>query len=65
MIWKRHQTFGEWLADNPEPNLQEFVQRFNGFSRVPPEAWLAFNRRMQRWREAYRRRHEEGGEETR
>ena len=60
MIWKRQpETFSEWLADNPEPSLTELVERHGGFSRVTVEAWREFDHRMTRWREAYRRRHEE------
>jgi hypothetical protein len=58
MIWKRrHQSFTEWLADNPEPSLQELVERHGGYSRVPPEA-AQFDAAMRRWQEAYRKRHE-------
>ena len=62
MVWKRYDTFAEWLTDNPEPSLQALVERWGGYSRVPPEAWTAFDRSMQRWRTAYKQRHEESGE---
>jgi hypothetical protein len=51
-------TFAEWLADHPQPSQQELVERYGGYSRVPPEAWAAFDRRMQHWREEYKQRHE-------
>ena len=61
MIWKRQpETFSEWLADNPEPSVAELVERWGGYSKVPVEAWREFDHRMARWREAYRRRYEEG-----
>ena len=43
--------------DTPEPNLQDLVERYGGYSRVPPEAWADFDHRMERWREAYKQRH--------
>jgi hypothetical protein len=61
-IWKRYDTFADWLRDHPPPDLQELVQRFDGFSKVPPREWARFDAAMARWREAYRRRHQEGGE---
>jgi hypothetical protein len=54
----RCDTFADWLRDHPEPSLAELVERFGGYSRVPVEAWAEFDRRMARWREAYRWRHE-------
>ena len=54
----RYDTFADWLHDHPEPSLAELVERFGGYSRVPVEAWAEFDRRMTRWREAYRWRHE-------
>jgi hypothetical protein len=63
MIWNRRpETFSEWLAANPEPSLQELVERHGGFARVPVAAWLDFDRRMARWRESYRRRHQDEGD---
>jgi hypothetical protein len=63
MIWnRRYDSFSEWLAANPEPDLQALVERWGGFSRVPVEQWLDFDRRMARWREAYRKRHEDEGD---
>jgi hypothetical protein len=53
---KTYDTFAEWLADHPEPT--ELVERYGGYSHVPPEAWRDFDRRMERWREAYKQRHE-------
>jgi hypothetical protein len=38
MIWKRRQTFSEWLADNPEPSLQELAERWGAYSKIPVEA---------------------------
>jgi hypothetical protein len=57
-IWKRYASFSDWLADNPEPSLAALVERHGGFSKVPAEAWLRFDRDMKRWQEAYRKRHE-------
>jgi hypothetical protein len=51
-------SFEEWLKDHPEPSLAELVERYGGYSRIPPEAWADFDRRMAEWKEAYRRRHE-------
>jgi hypothetical protein len=48
------------LKKNPEPSLQELVERHGGFSRVPPEAWAEFDRKMDDWKRRYRRRHLEG-----
>jgi hypothetical protein len=61
VIGKTYDTFAEWLADHPEPSLQELVERYGGYSRVPPEAWAEFDRRMERWREEYKQRQESGG----
>jgi hypothetical protein len=55
---KTYDTFAEWLADHPEPSLQDLVERYGGYSRVPPEAWADFDYRVQVWREEYKRRHE-------
>jgi hypothetical protein len=52
--------FAEWLKQNPEPNLQELVERYGGFSRVPVEAWQKFDKRMDDWKRRYRQRHLEG-----
>jgi hypothetical protein len=46
MFGKTYDTFAEWLAAHPEPSLQELVERYGGYSRVPPEAWAEFDRRM-------------------
>ena len=43
-------------ADIEVRSLQDLVERYGGYSRVPPEAWAAFDRRMQRWREEYKQR---------
>jgi hypothetical protein len=51
------QTFAEWLEANPEPSLDELVERHGGYSRIPTSAWIDFDRRMERWREAYKQRH--------
>jgi hypothetical protein len=59
LIWKRYASFSEWLRDHPEPSLQELVERWGGYSHVPVEAWAEFDRRMARWREACRKRHED------
>jgi len=56
---KRDSSFSEWLRDNPEPNLQELVERYGGYARVPIEAWRRFDADMKRWQEAYRKRHVE------
>jgi hypothetical protein len=53
-------SFEEWLRDHPEPGLAELVERYGGYSRIPPEAWADFDRRMAEWKEVYRRRHEAG-----
>jgi hypothetical protein len=54
---KTYETFAEWLADHPEPSLQELIERYGGYARVPVDAWIDFDRRMQRWREVYKQRH--------
>jgi hypothetical protein len=53
------ETFAEWLAENPEPSLQELVERHGGYSRIRVEAWADFDRRMERWREAYKQQHKD------
>ena len=58
---KTYNTFAEWLADHPEPSLQQLVERYGGYSRVPAKAWADFDRRMEAWRDAYRRRHQSDG----
>jgi hypothetical protein len=52
-----YETFSQWLADHPEPNVQDLVERYGGYSKVPIEAWADFDRRMAEWREAYKNRH--------
>jgi hypothetical protein len=52
--------FAEWLEKNPEPSLQELVECYGGFSRVPVEAWQEFDRRMEDWKRRYLQRHLEG-----
>ena len=58
MIGKHYASFSEWLRDHPEPSLQELVDRWGGYSRVPVEAWQRFDADMKAWQQAYRRRHE-------
>jgi hypothetical protein len=41
--------FSRWLADNPPPDLQELVERYDGYSKVPPEAWADFERAKVVW----------------
>jgi hypothetical protein len=36
--------------------LQELVERYGGFARVPVEAWQEFDRRMEDWKRRYRQR---------
>jgi hypothetical protein len=54
---RRYETFAEWVAENPAPDLQALVARFDGYSRVPPEAWMEFDNAMRKWQEEYRKRH--------
>ena len=54
---KTYDTLAEWLEANPEPSLAELVERHGGYSKVPVAAWIDFDRRMERWREAYKQRH--------
>jgi hypothetical protein len=51
----QHKAFAEWLRRNPEPDLQELVERYGGFSKVPVEAWQEFDRRIFNWKDRYRR----------
>jgi len=51
---RQFERFADWLKRNPAPDLQELVQRYGGFSRVPVEAWAQFDRAKQQW-EARRR----------
>jgi hypothetical protein len=39
-------SFEEWLKDHPEPSLAELVERYGGYSRIPPDAWADVDRRM-------------------
>jgi hypothetical protein len=52
-------TFTEWLAQNPEPSLAELVEKYGGYSRIPPDVWADYDRRMADWRERYKHRHTE------
>jgi len=47
-------NFVDWVKDNPLPDLQELVQRYGGFSKVPVDAWNEFDQQKAGW-EACRR----------
>jgi hypothetical protein len=32
-------SFGEWLKENPPPDLQALADRYGGIGNVPDEAW--------------------------
>ena len=48
------ETYAEWLARNPAPDLQRLVERWDGFSKVPVDAWTQFDQQMARWQERRR-----------
>jgi hypothetical protein len=39
-----------------KPDLRALVLKHGGFSRVPPEIWLAFDKRVMAYKNAVRRR---------
>jgi hypothetical protein len=53
-------TYAEWLAVNPEPDLQELVQTFGRYDRIPAWAWQQFDQEMEAWRARYREREKIG-----
>jgi hypothetical protein len=52
----RDPDYVEWLKDNPEPDLQELVQTFGRYDRIPSWAWAQFDRDMEDWQARYRAR---------
>jgi len=34
---------------DPMPDVQEFIRRYGGFAKVPPEAWREWDRMNARW----------------
>ena len=53
---RRPQSFAQWLADNPVPDLQALVEQFGGFDRITAPAWEEFLRAREAWQMAYRYR---------
>jgi hypothetical protein len=41
--------FTEWLTRNPQPALQDLVQRYSGYHRVPADAWTQFDLDIVDW----------------
>ena len=42
--------FAEWLIRNPQPALQDLVQSYGGYHRVPPaDAWAQFDLDVADW----------------
>jgi hypothetical protein len=41
--------FTEWLPRNPQPALQDLVQRYGGYHRVPADAWAQFDLDIADW----------------
>jgi hypothetical protein len=48
--------FGEWLKANPEPDLQQLIDRCGGYSRITAEAWAEYDRAVEDWQRRYRLR---------
>jgi hypothetical protein len=42
-------SFQDWLQDNPPPSLIELVERFGGYSRVPVEEWMLYDKAYREW----------------
>jgi hypothetical protein len=41
--------FTEWLKRNPQPALQDLVQRYGSYHRVPADAWTQFDLDIADW----------------
>jgi hypothetical protein len=39
--------YADWLAQNPWPDLQDFVRKHGDYRRMPPEIWATFDRASQ------------------
>ena len=50
-------SFTEWRERNPEPSLQELVERHGGYDKITPEAWADFDCRRKAWLDELRYRH--------
>ena len=48
------ETFAQWLARNPAPDLQELVERAGGYQHITAKQWAEFDRQRAEW-EARRR----------
>lgn len=48
--------FADWLARNPEPKLQDMVDRAGGYWQITDAEWDAFTAARDAWRERYRLR---------
>jgi hypothetical protein len=43
------ESFEEFRKRDPPPDLQQLVERYGGYSRVPPEAWAKIDAAMAAW----------------
>ena len=41
--------YTEWLKRSPAPDLQDLVQRYGGYHRVPADAWAQFDLDIADW----------------
>ncbi|HEX3523621.1 MAG TPA: hypothetical protein VHT52_16215 [Stellaceae bacterium] len=42
-------TYEAWLDQNPAPELDELIARYDTLSRVPPDEWIIYDRRFRSW----------------
>lgn len=53
---KRLNTYEEWVAVNPPPDLGELVKTYGTFMQIPPAAWQKWDSELRTWQLRYRTR---------
>lgn len=53
---KRLDTYEEWVAENPPPDLAVLVKTYGTFQQIPHAAWLTWDKELRTWQARYRTR---------
>lgn len=46
---KTDPDFRTWLKANPSPSLQDLVETYGGYDKIPPEVWAEYDALVKDW----------------
>jgi hypothetical protein len=41
--------FRDWLKTNPQPDLQALIAEYDGYDKIPPQAWIDYDADVKDW----------------